>query len=206
MVRAPVRLANWVDLSRQGFDVDATLVFLADTDVCESLQLDIRAGVRLANWVDLSRQRFAVDATLVLLIYGSASASLMRAIGVLREANRLQKSTLPKSAPTGFVRQRWTPHVMPGGEIDRRHYELCALSELRDRLRAGHVWVAGASSPPLSSLNPACVGRAKSIRSCPRAWCRIGVPEQCRLPVQVAKAGMLTIGSSLRGAMVSSVM
>ncbi len=72
-----------------------------------------------------------------------ASASLMRAIGVLCEANRLEKSTLPKSAPTGFAGQRWTPHVMPGGEIDRRHYELCVLSELRDRLRAGDVWVAG---------------------------------------------------------------
>jgi TnpA family transposase len=72
-----------------------------------------------------------------------ASASLMRAIAVLREANRSEKSTLPKSAPTGFVRQRWAPHVMPGGVINRRHYELCVLSELRDRLRAGDVWVTG---------------------------------------------------------------
>jgi hypothetical protein len=50
---------------------------------------------------------------------------------------------LPKSVPTGFVRQRWAPYVLPGGTIDRRHYELCVLSELRDRLRAGDVWVAG---------------------------------------------------------------
>jgi hypothetical protein len=72
-----------------------------------------------------------------------ASASLLRAIEVLREVNRSGKSTLPKSAPTGFVRQRWAAQVLPGGEINRRHYELCALSELRDRLRAGDVWVAG---------------------------------------------------------------
>lgn len=72
-----------------------------------------------------------------------ASASLMRAIAVLREANRSNAATLPKSAPTGFVRQRWAPYVLPGGTIDRRHYELCVLSELRDRLRAGDVWVAG---------------------------------------------------------------
>ena len=32
---------------------------------------------------------------------------------------------------------------MPGGTIDRRYYELCVLSELRDRLRAGDVWVTG---------------------------------------------------------------
>jgi TnpA family transposase len=72
-----------------------------------------------------------------------ASASLLRAIEVLREVNRSGKSTLPKSAPTGFVRQRWAAQVLQGGEINRRHYELCALSELRDRLRAGDVWVAG---------------------------------------------------------------
>jgi TnpA family transposase len=73
-----------------------------------------------------------------------ASASLMRAIEVLREANRTGKSALPKTAPTGFVRQRWAQHVLPGGGgVDRRYYELCVLSELRDRLRAGDVWVAG---------------------------------------------------------------
>jgi TnpA family transposase len=72
-----------------------------------------------------------------------ASASLMRAIEVLREANRSGKSTLPKSAPIGFVRQRWAPLVLPDGAIDHRYYELCVLSELRDRLRAGDGWVAG---------------------------------------------------------------
>ena len=41
------------------------------------------------------------------------------------------------------MRQRWAPYVLPGGTIDRRHYELCVLSELRDRLRAGDVWIAG---------------------------------------------------------------
>jgi TnpA family transposase len=71
------------------------------------------------------------------------SASLLRAVEALREADRFGKSALPKSAPTGFIRQRWASLVLPGGEIDRRHYELCALSELRDRLRAGDVWVVG---------------------------------------------------------------
>ena len=72
-----------------------------------------------------------------------ASASLLRAIEVLREANRTEGSTLPKAAPTSFVRQRWVPYVLPGGIIDRRYYEFCVLSELRDRLHAGDVWVVG---------------------------------------------------------------
>jgi hypothetical protein len=62
---------------------------------------------------------------------------------VLREVNNTGASVLPKSEPTGFVRQRWASYVLPGGEIDRRHYELCVLSELRDRLLAGEVWVTG---------------------------------------------------------------
>jgi hypothetical protein len=71
-----------------------------------------------------------------------ACVSLIRAIMVLREVNR-SGASLPKSAPTGFVRQRWAPYVLPGGTINRRHYELCVLSELRDRLRAGDIWVSG---------------------------------------------------------------
>lgn len=32
---------------------------------------------------------------------------------------------------------------MPGGAIDRKAFEICDLSELRDWLRAGDVWVEG---------------------------------------------------------------
>ena len=72
-----------------------------------------------------------------------AAASLLRAIEVLRDMNEAGAPKLPKSAPTGFVRERWARYVMPGGAIDRRYYEFCVLSELRDRLRAGDVWVVG---------------------------------------------------------------
>jgi len=72
-----------------------------------------------------------------------AAAPLMRAIDLLRGMNRAASPGLPKSAPTSFIRERWARHVLPGGDIDRRYYELCVLSELRDRLRAGDVWVAG---------------------------------------------------------------
>ena len=50
---------------------------------------------------------------------------------------------VPKDAPLGFVKPRWRRYVVQGGSIDRRYYELCALNELRGRLRAGDVWVAG---------------------------------------------------------------
>ena len=92
------------------------------------------AGIR--RWSPAFLSAFAFESV-------PASASLLRAIEVLREMNSKDTAGLPKSAPTGFVRQRWAAYVIPGGVIDRRHYELCVLSELRDRLHAGDVWVAG---------------------------------------------------------------
>lgn len=72
-----------------------------------------------------------------------AVASLLRAIDLLRDLNKVENVSFPKSVPTGFMRERWARYVLRGGVIDRRYYELCVLSELRDRLRAGDVWVAG---------------------------------------------------------------
>ena len=69
-----------------------------------------------------------------------AAAALMRAIDMLRDMNRKAAPSLPKSAPTGFTRERWARHVLRGGNIDRRYYVLCVLSELRDRQRDGDVW------------------------------------------------------------------
>jgi hypothetical protein len=70
-------------------------------------------------------------------------ASLLKAIELLREMNASGKRKVPKSAPRSFVKRRWAPHVFSGDEIDRCYYELCALSELRNGLRSGDVWVAG---------------------------------------------------------------
>ena len=54
---------------------------------------------------------------------------------------RAGKRTLPLKPPTAFIRRAWRPFVFKDGGIDRRAYELCAFSELRNRLRAGDVWV-----------------------------------------------------------------
>jgi hypothetical protein len=39
--------------------------------------------------------------------------------------------------------KRWQPYVFAAGGVDRHFYEICALAELRDRLRAGDIWVTG---------------------------------------------------------------
>ena len=72
-----------------------------------------------------------------------ASEELLKAIDVLRDLNAKNARAVPRDAPTGFVRRRWKPHVFEGEEINRRFYELCVLSELRNALRSGDLWVVG---------------------------------------------------------------
>ena len=50
---------------------------------------------------------------------------------------------LPDDIPTSFVKKRWKEVVFKGKEIDRRYYELCLLSELKNVLRSGDVWIEG---------------------------------------------------------------
>ena len=72
----------------------------------------------------------------------ASSASLLRAVEMLRHMYDANKRTLPDNPPTGFIRKAWRPFVFPEtGTINRQAYELCAFFELRDRLRAGDVWV-----------------------------------------------------------------
>jgi hypothetical protein len=50
---------------------------------------------------------------------------------------------MPPNAPIAFVKTRWKALVINDDGIDRRYYELCALSELRNALRSGDIWVQG---------------------------------------------------------------
>jgi hypothetical protein len=50
---------------------------------------------------------------------------------------------MPADAPTAFVKPRWKPLVIVKGNIDPRFYEICALSELKNSLRSGDIWVSG---------------------------------------------------------------
>jgi hypothetical protein len=68
---------------------------------------------------------------------------LVRAIAILRDVNATGRRTLPSDVPLDFVGRRWRRYVVTADGVDRRYWELCVLAELRDRLRAGDVWVSG---------------------------------------------------------------
>lgn len=72
-----------------------------------------------------------------------AAADVLDAVNTLKMMNRAGARKLPKDAPTGFVRKRWESLVFADGNVDRRSYELCALSELKNALRSGDIWVEG---------------------------------------------------------------
>jgi TnpA family transposase len=72
-----------------------------------------------------------------------AAKGVLAAIDVLRGMNRNSSSKVPLDASTAFVKPRWAKLVLTDDGIDRRYYELCALSELKNALRSGDVWVQG---------------------------------------------------------------
>jgi TnpA family transposase len=69
--------------------------------------------------------------------------NLLRGIEVLREMNRTGVRKVPINAPTGFIRKRWKPFVFSGEDIDRKFYEMAVMSELKNALRGGDIWITG---------------------------------------------------------------
>ena len=72
-----------------------------------------------------------------------AAKGVLDAIEVLRDMNSDNARKVPADAPTVFIKPRWAKLVLTDDGIDRRYYELCALSELKNALRSGDVWVQG---------------------------------------------------------------
>jgi Tn3 transposase DDE domain len=68
---------------------------------------------------------------------------VLDAIDTLRTIYRSGQRPLPTKPPVRFIRRVWRPLVIKRGEIDRKACELCAFFELRDRLRAGDIWIEG---------------------------------------------------------------
>ena len=68
---------------------------------------------------------------------------ILDALAIIADLYHSGKRRLPDKVPLRFVPAGWRPFVIRDGIVDRAAYELCALSQLRDRLRAGDIWVAG---------------------------------------------------------------
>ena len=89
-------------------------------------------------------RRYAPEFLNVLKLRATPAAQdTFDAIDTLRGMNDDNARKVPKGAPTRFIRKRWKPLVFTEDGIDRRYYEMCALSELKNALRSGDIWVQG---------------------------------------------------------------
>jgi TnpA family transposase len=69
---------------------------------------------------------------------------ILTAIDMLRAIYRRERRKLPDRVPAVFLKRSWRKRVKAGKEgFDGRAYEVAVLVHLRDRLRAGDIWVEG---------------------------------------------------------------
>lgn len=72
-----------------------------------------------------------------------AGGELKGAIALLRDQNKTGKRKLPDDPPMSFAAKHWSSLILQHGQPQRFVYETAVVSTLRDRLRAGDVWVDG---------------------------------------------------------------
>ena len=119
--------------------------FIASVDQAEQLSRDeaFDALTLVTNYFSTLR-KYAPLFLKAFEFRGAPSAQgLLAAIATLRTMNESGARKVPPNAPIAFVPPRWARSVGTGDHIDRQYYEFCALSELKNRLRAGDIYVAG---------------------------------------------------------------
>jgi len=68
---------------------------------------------------------------------------VLTALDVLYQLYASEQRKLPAGVPTSFLTPAWRKLIGIGPTIDRRTWEVAVVVALRDRLRAGDVWVEG---------------------------------------------------------------
>ena len=133
-----------------------------------------RAGPRRARHLGRppSSPRIAAVSVRLLLPSVPASRSLLTAIELVREFHAGTRCKVPLDTPISFVRRSWRSDLIHEGTIDRRAFELCVLIGLRDRLRAGDVWIGRSRASARSRTNscsvPSSAPCARPDRCCSR--------------------------------------
>jgi TnpA family transposase len=89
-------------------------------------------------------RRYTPEFLDVLALHAAPAAQgVLDAIEVVRKMNADSSRKVPADAPTAFIKPRWKSLVITDSGIDRRFYEICMLSELKNSLRSGDIWVQG---------------------------------------------------------------
>lgn len=107
--------------TKQNFD---SLYFLSD-----KYSIVKKYGVEFLRELDLRSAPVADD--------------ILKAVNILIDLNEGKIKKLPEKLPSSFIRKRWEELVFTENGIDRKFYELCLFSELKNHLRSGDLWVQG---------------------------------------------------------------
>ncbi|NJP36871.1 Tn3 family transposase [Alkalicoccus luteus] len=104
------------------------------------------------DYLDLLQKRFYslrkyTPTLLRVLEFHSTKAneSLLQAVEIIRGMNESGKRKVPDDSPVDFISKRWKKHLYEddGTTINRHYYEMAALTELREHVRAGDVSIVG---------------------------------------------------------------
>ncbi len=103
------------------------------------------------DYLDLIKARYNylrkyTPSLLDSLVFKSTKSAepLLKALDTIRELNDSGKRKIPDGSPLSFVPKRWQKHVFDDeGNINRQYYEMAALTELKNYIRSGDVWVEG---------------------------------------------------------------
>lgn len=68
---------------------------------------------------------------------------ILKGAHILRDLYNGKLKKLPENLPSSFIRKRWEDLVFTENGINRKFYELCLFSELKNHLRSGDLWVKG---------------------------------------------------------------
>jgi len=72
-----------------------------------------------------------------------AARNIIQAVETIKSMYAKHTRKVPDDVPKEFIRKRWEKLIFSDGGIDRCFYELCALSEVKNALRSGDIWVQG---------------------------------------------------------------
>ena len=89
-------------------------------------------------------RRYIVEFLNVLKFRATPSSILLlESIDFIRKMYRENSRKITTDAPTAFIKKRWNKLIFTDDGIHRNYYEICLLSELKNALRSGDIWVQG---------------------------------------------------------------
>ena len=157
-------------------------------------------------------RRYAPEFLDVLKLRAAPAAKdVLDAVEVVRLMNTTGAKQVPTDAPDKFITSRWAQLVKVSTGFDRRFYELCALSELKNKLRSGDVWVQG--SRQFKDFNEYLVPVEKFATMQLAHELPLAVPTDCNqylharltlLESQLAKANLMALDNELPDAIITT--